>query len=331
MFEKVKLDKIVSQDTKKDPRVYDWLQKDLGVSDYVIFGYPDDEGIKNNGGRLGASLAPDVIRKFFYKMRPSLFYNFKSPALHDFGNLKMDTDLATRHKQAVIDLDGVLDQGKTVISFGGGHDYGYVDGKSFLNFCAKKTFNPKPKKSKVIKADKKPLIINFDAHFDVRNMDQGITSGTPFYRLLEEEVFEFIEIGIQEQCNTKAHYDYIKSKGGHVLFLNDLLTQGHFDFKKFTDFIISLNIKHTTCYLSVDIDAFSNAFAPGCSQSFATGLTPEPFFLMMNYFIENFDIRSLGIYEVSPTLDFDDITSKLAALIAYKFINFKQNIKCNAN
>lgn len=310
MFEKIDLDNLVGADPKKDPRLFDWLTDEIDHSNYVILGHPDDEGIKNNGGRIGASLAPNTIRKYFYKMRPSILHKFDPPKLYDYGNLKIEKDLVSRHKTATTFLERILDQGKTLISFGGGHDYGYVDGKSFLSFCSDST--------------KKPLIVNFDAHFDVRNLDFGITSGTPFYRLLEEDVFDFIEIGIQEQCNTKAHYEYIKSKGGHIVFLNELQTAGQFDFAKFENLIKSFGIEDTTCFLSVDIDAFSNAYAPGCSQSFATGLNPEFFFLMMNYFIENYYIRSLGIYEVSPALDFDDITSKLAALIAYRFINTKE-------
>lgn len=313
MFEKINLENLLGLEKKSDPRALDWLVKDIDDSDFVIVGFPDDEGIANNGGRMGAKLAPDVIRKHFYKMRPSILNNYESPTLYDYGNLKIDKDLATRHKTAITYLERLLDQGKTLISFGGGHDYGYVDGKSFLNFCSDST--------------DKPLIINFDAHFDVRPMDKGITSGTPFFRLLEEDVFDFVEIGIQEHCNTKSHHEYIKSKGGHVLFLPDLLEHGVFQIEKFKTFFDDLGIKDTTCFLSVDIDAFSNAYAPGCSQSFATGLHPEIFFSMFEYLIANYYVRSLGIYEVSPPLDIDDHTSKLAALIAYRFINLKQKFK----
>jgi formiminoglutamase len=313
MFEKVNLENLLGIDKKNDPKLLDWLKKDIDDSEYVIVGYPDDEGIKNNGGRKGASLAPDQIRKYFYKMRPSILSDSPAAELYDYGNLKIEKSLEQRHSTAITFIERLLDQGKTIISFGGGHDYGYVDGKSFLNFCSDST--------------KKPLIINFDAHLDVRNLASGITSGTPFFRLLEEDVFNFVEIGIQEQCNTKAHYEYVKAKGGHVLFLNDLYTEGQFDFKKFLRFFEALKIEDTTCFLSVDIDSFSNAFAPGCSQAFATGFHPEAFFAMFEYFIQNYYVRALGIYEVSPELDFDDHTSKLAALIAYKFLNLKQNTK----
>ncbi len=313
MFEKVNLDTILGHDKKTDPKLADYLSQNLDSSDFVVLGFPDDEGIAMNGGRIGAALAPNLIRKYLYKMRPQFLSTQNPPTIYDYGNLKLEKDLVSRHKTAITYLERLMDQGKTIISLGGGHDYGYVDGKSFLNFCSDST--------------NKPLIINFDAHFDVRPLDKGITSGTPFYRLLEEDVFDFVTIGIQEQCNTQVHYDYLRSKGGQVLFLADLLEHGSFAFAKFLDFFKNLKIKDTTCFISVDIDAFANAFAPGASQSFATGLNPDWFFCMLEYLLENYYVRALGIYEVSPPLDFDDHTSKLAALIAYRFINLKQKLR----
>jgi hypothetical protein len=59
---------------------------------------------------------------------------------------------------------------------------------------------------------------------------------------------------------------------------------------------------------------------PGCSQSWTTGLFTKDFMTSLSWLIANFDVRGLGIYEVSPPLDQDNRTSKLAALIAHKFI-----------
>lgn len=307
MFDKIDFEKLVGVEKKSDPRFIDFLTFDPEFSNVIILGYPDDEGIQNNGGRVGASQAPDIIRKFFYKMRPSIL-DSKKISICDLGNLKLNTPLSERHELGVQMLSSFFKQEKLIISFGGGHDYGYVDGKGFLESFKN--------------SSEKPLIINFDAHFDVRNLDSGITSGTPFFRLLENYDFDFVEIGIQEQCNTHHHYEYLKSKGGLVLFLNDLYKQGRFKFKHFSHFFEKHNIKNRPCFVSVDIDAFSNAYAPGCSQSFSLGLEPVSFFTMLDYITAHNDVRNLGLYEVSPPLDIDDHTSKLAALIAYKFIYF---------
>ncbi|MEK7355711.1 MAG: arginase family protein, partial [Bdellovibrionota bacterium] len=63
-----------------------------------------------------------------------------------------------------------------------------------------------------------------------------------------------------------------------------------------------------------------SAVAPGCSQSWATGLMPREFFATFELIVTRLDVRALGLYEVSPPLDQDDRTSKLAAQIAHHYI-----------
>ena len=61
--------------------------EELNIVDaFCILGYPDDEGIKLNGGRTGAALAPTAIRQFLYKMTPGLVQNkfFDCGEVHAF-------------------------------------------------------------------------------------------------------------------------------------------------------------------------------------------------------------------------------------------------------
>ncbi len=78
--------------------------------------------------------------------------------------------------------------------------------------------------------------------------------------------------------------------------------------------------KSKKVFLSVDIDAFTSNEAPGCSQSWTTGLVTKDFLAALAWLIQEYDVRGLGLYEVSPPLDQDNRTSKLAALIAHGFI-----------
>jgi formiminoglutamase len=43
---------------------------------------------------------------------------------------------------------------------------------------------------------------------------------------------------------------------------------------------------------------------------------------VFNWFTHHFDWKALGIYEVSPPLDFDNLTSKAAALLMHQFFSF---------
>ncbi len=303
-FLKTKKDLFFTKNDTEDPRLGDLVSTEKNFKDvYVIGGYPDDEGIRANGGRPGAKDAPAVIRKYFYKMTPHLLSR-KTPKIYDYGDLEIEGNLDGRQAGAIDEVQGALKAGGRWIGVGGGHDWGYVDGSAFLN-----TFTDKP------------LVINFDAHMDVRPDTKGTNSGSPFFKLANKyKNFDFFEIGLQSQCNSKAHLEWLKQKGGQPLFYDELMLSSQPPAEKILNFLESAIRKHRPTYLSVDIDAFSSSWAPGCSQSFATGLNPEDFFKVLEVLKERLDVRCLGIYEVSPPLDEDDKTSKLAALIMHRFI-----------
>lgn len=270
-----------------------------------LFGYPDDEGIKANGGKAGSALGPDAIRKSLYKMTPTK--KMKDLALMDGGNLKFAKDsLEERHNFAISHL--LENKKEKTITFGGGHDYGYVDGAAFLKSSQ----------------EAKPLIINFDAHFDLRNLEKGITSGTPFYRLIEnfkERDFDLLEVGIQKQCNSTHLHDYAQNqKKITTFYLEDLYPNYTFSFKKFKEAFSKINNQDREAFISVDIDSFSSAIAPGCSQSWPSGFHYEGFFQIFDFLLENLNVTWLGVYEVSPPLDHNEQTSRLASLIAYRYL-----------
>jgi formiminoglutamase len=274
----------------------------------VVGGYPDDEGIEINGGRAGAHEAPDTIRKYLYKMTPTPWESFSETLFFDAGNLDISGSLPDRHSRAIDAVSDFLEKGHKWIAFGGGHDYGYVDGSAFLN----STRNEKLK----------PLIINFDAHLDVRDTSQGFSSGTPFYRLLSDfptDSFELVQIGIQGQCNTPYHYQWCLNENVQIIDFQTL-NVGYGFFETAVEALTEKTIQKRPTYISVDVDAFAAAHAPGCSQSWPTGLEPNSFMRLFHWLLQRLDVRVLGIYEVSPPLDVDDRTSKLAAQIAHQYI-----------
>ena len=295
-----------------DLRLGELINKDLNLGDtvrsYHIAGYPDDEGIQINGGRVGAKLAPDVIRKYFYKTTPTKIK--PDYTLYDVGNLSLNSPLEKRHLLAAVEVAKTLQTPHTVwVGLGGGHDYAFADGLGFLQSCEDSKY--------------KPLIINFDAHLDVRSTEQGLSSGTPFYRLLTQSnvpAFDFVEVGLQRQCNSPQHVEWILQKTPYVYFLEELIIENNWA-QSFFAKIAPLLVQPRPTYLSIDIDGFSNSVAPGCSQSWPVGLDAPPFLTLLSLLKKRDDVRCLGIYEVSPPLDIDDRTSKWAAQILHHFLH----------
>jgi formiminoglutamase len=286
-----------------------FLKSQISARDFVIAGYPDDEGIRINGGRPGAAQAPAVIRKYLYKMTPGLFCQSPPKSIWDLGDLRTtDCDLATRHETAAEWAELSMQADAHWIALGGGHDYGFAEASAFARTCLEKW-------------QKRPLILNFDAHLDVRPAHSGLSSGTPFYRLLETfPEIDFAEIGIQGQCNSRAHLDWCQAKGARVLTYEETQMSGVGFAQQVLDFLGEWILRPRPALISIDIDGFSNAFAPGCSQSWATGFEPMEFFKLFAILLKRLDVRALGIYETSPPLDQDDRTSKLAAQILHRYI-----------
>jgi formiminoglutamase len=293
-----------TRNDSRDPRLGD-LSKENTEEGVAILGYPDDEGVRLNGGREGARQGPDEIRRQLYKMTPHPRRKLKSFA--DFGNLNpdLDADLATRHARATEAVKMVLDRGLQALTLGGGNDYAYGDGRAFLQACPTR-----------------PLVINVDAHFDVRDTSRGLSSGTPFYRLLESgPPFDFAELGIQTHCNSREHWDYVSGKGGCVLTMDEILESGlsfsECAVRKLDDWIF----KRRPVFLAIDMDAFAYPYAAGTSAAWPLGLLPHDFWPFFNVLLTRMDVRVLGLYEVAPSLEAGVGTSKLAAQFAHGFLH----------
>ncbi len=275
----------------------------------ILLGYPDDEGISMNGGRPGAKDAPDRIRHFFYRMTPPAFLDsISSFSTFDLGNLEIDTKtIAERHELARASAFAAQKANLLTLSFGGGHDYGYPDAAAYCEAATAR--------------GERPLVINFDAHLDVRPLDRGFTSGTPFFRLLEKfPQIDFVELGLQSQCNSRNHVEWLKSRGGFISFEEQRRAHGFTLTETLSELLGDRILSQRSAFLSVDIDGFSSAVAPGASQSWPTGFDAADFFSCLSWCLGRFDVRGVGIYEVAPKLDIDDRTSRLAALIAHRFV-----------
>ncbi len=299
--------------TKNDPKdlrlgdlVKSKTTEDLVVNNaFAILGYSDDEGIRLNGGRIGAAEGPQKIREFLYKMTPPSTSDL--PALADMGDISLAIPLEQRHEAVKQEVYKLHQKQQRVISLGGGHDYGYADGAAFIQ--------------QYQNSKNKPVILNFDAHLDVRPTEKGLNSGTPFYRLLTEFAgkFLFAEIGIQPQCNSPYQRQWAAVNGAEIFDLSDIQKGQGLASLWNHDFFRNLNTE-TPVFISFDVDGITSSEGGGCSQAWATGLGTQDFLNFFHQLKTQSDIRALGIYEVSPPLDTDNRTSKIAALIAYNFI-----------
>jgi formiminoglutamase len=265
--------------------------------DIALIGYACDEGVKRNLGRIGASESPNVIRERLAKLP----IHFESKKIVDVGNITCtNQDLETCQLSFAKAIKKLITNGIFPIAIGGGHDIAYGHFKGIYE--------------SIKNEEKKNIaIINFDAHFDLRPVETKPNSGTPFNQILNEfKNVTYFPIGIQQQSNTKELFNIAKSK--NVAFVINYDCETDSDkinaIKKKLQPIID---KSDYVYITIDLDGFSSAYAPGVSAPSPLGFTPNFVFKILHYLFETKKVISCDIAELNPSLDIDNTTANLAA------------------
>jgi formiminoglutamase len=276
---------------------------------FSILGYPDESGVKNVGGRLGAKEGPEKFKTYFQKLRGNWPLQER---LQSFLTPEVTSDLETNYRNAIESgtaaLKALGPKG-ILIGVGGGHDNAYPWIKAVQNAA--------PKKMRL-------GCINLDAHFDLREYQTLMTSGSPFRRLIDEGILKganLVEFGIQSHCNGPELWDYARKNKVKIVNF-ETLRNG----KVVTRFKRELKLLSSRCdvvLISLDLDALSFAFCPGVSAPQAEGFTASEVFQMLEIAGADKKVTSLGIFELAPALDFNDHTSRLAAQSAWHFLDAK--------
>lgn len=318
--EAVKLnDLFTSRNDSDDKRIGDII---IPLTDFheelsgaiVLVGVPQDEGVRRNGGRTGASKAPDAIRKAFYKLTP--FYNTTNQRLSienlrifDTGNIRTDgVELEEIHKRQREVVRKLLQLGALPIVIGGGHDIAYPDGAALGD------------------GGQSLGILNFDAHTDVRPLIDGkyAHSGSGFRQLLEDDTLtigRFCEFGIQSFAVSAKHIEYITNLGKSIIFYDEIRETGNFEHSFLSSLNYCSNSGSNAVYVSFDIDAVASAFAPGVSAPAGIGFTADELCKAAELAGKDSSVKIIDIAEVNPMFDIDGRTAKLAALAIAYFIS----------
>ncbi len=270
---------------------------------FCILGFKSDEGIKRNSGRPGAGAAPDEIRRYL----ASLPCHFDEIGLYDAGDVICTDGKLEEAQEELSRMVKTLFQLKLFpIVIGGGHEvaYGTVMGYHgyFLNV---------------------PGIINFDAHFDMRDYSNGASSGTSFKQIGDfcrenKKVFNYCCVGIQKASNTRELFHRAKEYGAKWIDAEMIRFNPSRALKELDEFIDSFM---GDIHLSICCDVFAQNIAPGVSAPQPFGLSADEFLNLFYFAISSGRIRSFDIAEVSPLLDRDSDTSRLAAHIIFRLVD----------
>lgn len=280
------------------------------VYSFVLVGFCCDEGIRRNQGRVGARTGPDVLRSSLANLPFNHAHNIN---IYDVGNIHChDGNLESAQTALGLVIEHILLSGCHPIVLGGGHETAWGHYQGIANTTYAETLG----------------IINFDAHFDLRPLLDGEygTSGTPFTQIaLDREAnnlsFDYFCLGIQPMANTLSLYEEAEVLEVDYIEAQELSSLNEHTDSEERDALIDFINNHETIYVSICLDVFSNAVAPGVSAPQPLGVMPQVVLPIIRFLANSNKVISLDVVELAPNYDQDNHTARLGAQLIADYIN----------
>lgn len=288
----------------------DNLTKSSSIA-FALIGFKCDEGAQRDLGRTGAFEGPAAIRQQLAKLPIQL------PQLQiiDAGNIHCTDHDLEASQAALADVTAMLlSAGFHPIVIGGGHELalGHYQGIARTH-----------------PSQKKLGIINFDAHFDLHPLESSHRSSTStvFTQIADahnesKRFFDYNCIGIQHASNVRQSFEAAKKYQTKIIFADEL-HQGLQE--KYLDFIDRVIDENDCIYLSLSLNVFSPAFAPGVNSIQPLGLYPWHVIPLLRQAAASGKVIGYDVADHVPRYDIDHRTAKLAASLIYDIIHHHQS------
>lgn len=142
-------------------------------------------------------------------------------------------------------------------------------------------------------------ILHIDAHTDLYDSFEGdpYSHACPFARIMEDGLCKrLVQVGIRTL--TQHQQEQAKKYNVEIIMMKDIeaFQQLHFD---------------NPVYMSIDLDGFDPAYAPGVSHHEPGGMNPRT---LINFLLKtNFTLIGADIVELNPLRDHERMTAALGA------------------
>lgn len=265
----------------------------------VLLGFASDEGVKRNLGQLGAGEAPEVFRRVLGNLPLS-----SSHPIWDAGTIFCHDGDLEQAQQCLGKMVATLKNcGAFVITLGGGHEVAWGNFQGLAASCTDTTL-------------REIDVLNFDAHFDLRPLlPQGKgSSGTSFsqihdYCKTHQIASRYACFGIQPFGNTHELFEKADSLKTTYCLAETMVQDPQLAHQTLASWLSAAQQVH----LSLCLDVFATAYAPGVSAPQALGLSPHQLLPFFRDALKTKKVIGFDIAELNPRLDHHDQTAKLAA------------------
>lgn len=297
-------------DPRLGERVTFWRQgtPELRAGRPILVGFPQDEGVRRNGGRPGAAAAPAAIRHWLYRLTPwDAVHAIDLAALDllDLGDVRWSGDLEESQQALAEVIATILTADAVPIVLGGGHETAYGH---YLGY---------------IRAGRPVAIVNLDAHLDVRPLIEGRGhSGSPFRQALEHPAQplpgnRYLVLGAQPQSVSRDHHLYVQSKGGVIHWAEQTRDRLEATFRSECRRLAQDN---GSVYVTLDSDVVCQADVPGVSAPNPLGLPGASIVACAAAAGSDRRVSSFDLVEINPSFDRDGQSARWAAVVIWHFL-----------
>ena len=298
-----------------DNKVADWIrpyQSDEPF-DVALLGAPLS---KTSISHSAAFRLPDSVRAQFQTFTPfSVHHSLDlSERLRfvDIGNARMHLTNMAACQQSIEDAATSYWQAnhKPLVVLGGDHS---ITGASVLGLVAGR---------QAAGRSGKIGIVHFDAHHDVRNLeDGGRHNGTPFRTILESGAVDgrnIVQLGLKDFANSKPYFEYVRDKGVTVFSAREVHRRGLVPLVEQAFALASAGTDGV--YVSFDIDGLDQSFVPGVPAPSTGGLNVWDAIEAVEWLGRQPSVLAMDTVCVDPERDFRDLTVRVVTTLVLSFI-----------
>jgi len=285
----------------------------------ALLGFACDAGVRRNQGRPGAAAGPRALRQ---QLANLAWHGATATGLYDAGDVVCaGDDLEQAQAGYAQNLTDLMRSGQRVIGLGGGHEIAWG---SYQGLASALSDDPRLQRLG---------IVNFDAHFDLRQPGQPArgSSGTPFLQIAESRAaaglsFDYLCLGLSEPANAAALFNRARDLGAG--YVADVAIDGPGADESLRSFIADCS----AIYCTFCLDVLPVSEAPGVSAPAGLGVPLRRAIQLLRLLVAECrgnpgadKLVMADVAELNPAHDAPDArTARAAARIVYELAGFSR-------
>jgi arginase family enzyme len=155
-------------------------------------------------------------------------------------------------------------------------------------------------------------LITLDAHFDMRDLDEGLSNGNPVRALMQDGLpgRNIAQVGLASFANTaKMHRDALDA-GTRVVSIEEVRRDG---IRKAVELAMEQMSNADAIVLDCDIDVIDRSQMPGAPGARPGGMHVSDFYWAVRRIASDHRVRVIDLTEWDPSLDPSDLSALTAA------------------